>query len=168
MTYLEVLNEHYPGLLFECFGSPYVFENINCVNGEMPSKTEVDQFMFEDRQRKVWRRIQEERDRRIAGGVKIGDHWFHTDNTSRIQQLALVIFGSNLPANIMWKTMGGSFVELTPTLCQQIFQASATQDMTIFTAAEQHKAQMLASPNPEEYDFSGGWPDTMYSGPLVV
>lgn len=115
----------------------------------------------------IWKKIQAERDRRKAGGVKVGDHWFHSDDSSRIQQLALVIFGANLPSNIMWKTMSGAFVEMTPTLIQQIFQASAAQDITIFTAAETHKAQMMASPDPEAYDFSGGWPDTMYTGPLA-
>ena len=71
---------------------------------------------------------QSERDRRKHdGGYKVGTNWFHSDDTSRIQQIALTIMGANMPANIMWKTMSGSFVLMTPTLAGQIFQAAAAR-----------------------------------------
>jgi hypothetical protein len=56
---------------------------------------------------------------------------------------------------------------MTPTLAQQIFQASAVSDMTIFSVAEYHKTRMMASPDPTAYDFSGGWPAT-YTGSLLL
>jgi hypothetical protein len=106
----------------------------------------------------LWRLIQVERDRRTQAGVKVGSFWFHSDQSSRIQQLGLVIMGSNLPTGIMWKTMAGSFVEMTPALAGQIFQAVAATDIAIFTVAEQHKAQMFASATPLTYNYLTGTP----------
>lgn len=168
LTFLEALATFFPNLRVCSYDGGVTYEGLNFEEGDTPpTKAELQQLIDDDVKRKVWLKIQAERDRRKAGGVKVGEYWFHSDDTSRIQQLALVIFGANLPSNIMWKTMSGSFVEMTPTLIQQIFQASAVQDIAIFTAAETHKAQMMASPDPEVYDFSGGWPDTMYTGPLA-
>lgn len=108
----------------------------------------------------MWRKIQVERDRRKSGGVLVAGNWYHSDDTSRIQQLGLVMFGANMPAGIMWKTMSGSFVQMTPTLALQIFSAVATSDVAIFTVAEQHRAAMIASPDPASYNYLTGWPAT--------
>lgn len=169
VNYLETLQSRQPTTEAYCIGSTSVYENIVWQAGPaIPPKATLDTWHLENLQVSMWRKIQAERDRRKAGGVKVGDHWFHSDDASRIQQLALVIFGANLPANIMWKTMGGAFVPMTPTLIQQIFMTSASQDMTIFGAAEQHKAAMMASADPENYDYmSTLWPNTMYTGPLT-
>ena len=169
INYLETLTQLQPTTEAHCIGDPGVYENLVWQSGpEIPTKEQLDLYKSEYIKISVWKKIQAERDRRKAGGVKVGEHWFHSDDTSRIQQLALVIFGANLPSNIMWKTMGGQFVEMTPTLIQQIFTASAGQDMAIFAAAEQHKVAMMNSENPEDYDYmSSGWPDTMYMGPLT-
>lgn len=165
--YIEALGEHFPNVQAGVSGvNGLDYDSITWLGGEpLPSKEQLDQARLSMARDRMWQRIQAERDRRKAGGVKVGAHWFHSDDTSRIQQLALVIFGQNLPENIMWKTMAGDFVEMTPTLIQQIFQASAAQDMSIFQVAEYHKEQMLASQTPELYDFSQGWPNTMYKGP---
>ena len=117
-------------------------------------------IMKERAQRACWLAIQQERDRRKWGGVKVGTKWFHSDDTSRIQQLGLVMIGANLPANLMWKTMDTTFVVMTPTLAMQIFGATAAQDVTLFTVAEQHRAQMMAAENPTDYNFMNGWPLT--------
>ncbi len=107
----------------------------------------------------MWLLIQAERDRRkTTGGYKVGNYWFHSDDISRIQQLALVMFGTNMPSGIMWKTMSGDFVPMTPTLANQIFQAAAASDIAIFSVAEQKKQEMLASSNPAYYDYLPGWP----------
>ena len=106
-----------------------------------------------------WAKIKAERDRRmISGGYKVGTDWYHSDVFSRTQQLGLVQLGANIPANILWKTMSGSFVLMTPTLASQIFAAAVASDAAIFAAAEAHKAAMEASATPETYDFSAGWP----------
>lgn len=106
----------------------------------------------------AWRAIKAERDRRKAGGVKVGAKWFHSDDGSRIQQMGLVMMGANLPAGLQWKTMDGSFTAMTPALAQQVFAAQAASDQAIFTVAEQHRVAMEASADPAAYDFSTNWP----------
>lgn len=114
------------------------------------------------RKEQKWGAIKAERDRRKYLGVKVGQHWFHSDDSSRIQQLALVLMGANIPTGLMWKTLTMTpppvFVPMTQELAGGIFQATATSDAAIFAAAETHRLAMEASPNPESYDFSSGWP----------
>lgn len=109
-----------------------------------------------------WGAIKVERDRRKYLGVKVGDHWFHGDDPSRIQQLALVMMGANMPPGIPWKTLAlsdeSTFVTMTPTLASDIFTATAAQDVAVFSAAEVHRAGMLAAERPDLYSFSAGWP----------
>lgn len=107
----------------------------------------------------VWERIKAARDRRTqAGGYKVGTKWFHSDTFSRTQQIGLVMLGASIPPGLQWKTMDGSFVEMTPTLAQQVFAAAAAQDTATFAAGEAHKAAMEAAADPAAYDFSAGWP----------
>lgn len=117
------------------------------------------------RQAAAWERIKAERDRRKFAGVKVGAHWFHSDDSSRIQQLALAMMGASMPAGLQWKTLTLSpptvFVTMTPALAAGIFQATAASDAAIFAAAETHRVAMEASATPESYDCSGGWPATI-------
>ena len=105
-----------------------------------------------------WTAIKAERDRRKAAGVKVGDKWFHSDEGSRIQQMGLVMMGASIPANLQWKTMDGSFVQMTPALAQGIFAAATAYDVAVFAAAETHRAAMEADTDPAAYDCSTGWP----------
>ncbi|HJW26437.1 MAG TPA: DUF4376 domain-containing protein [Rhodocyclaceae bacterium] len=112
-----------------------------------------------------WQKIKDERDRRTENGgykVTVGgiDKWFHSDQKSRSQQLGLVLLGANIPNNLQWKTMDGSFVAMTQELALQVLSAGAASDQTIFTAAETHKQAMESSADPSAYDFSAGWPVT--------
>ena len=110
----------------------------------------------------AWEAIKTERDRRAAMGVKVGSHWFHSDQKSRTQQLGLVMLGQNIPAGLQWKTLSYSpnpvFVTMTPALAQGIVMSTAASDTAIFTAAEVHRMTMEASAAPQDYDFSTGWP----------
>lgn len=108
----------------------------------------------------AWANIKTERDRRTQlGGYQAAGNWFHSDTFSRSQIIGLVVMGANLPAGLMWKTMDGTFVEMTQTLAGQIFAAAAAQDQGVFTAAEVHRQTMIASEgNPLDYDYSAGWP----------
>lgn len=119
-----------------------------------------------DRQAAALERIKTERDRRKFLGVKVGQHWFHSDDSSRIQQLALVMMGASMPPDLQWKVLTLTptpvFVEMTPSLALAIFQATALSDQAIFAEAEQHRLAMEASADPSAYDFSGGWPETIY------
>ncbi|HQY37911.1 MAG TPA: DUF4376 domain-containing protein [Giesbergeria sp.] len=115
-----------------------------------------------ERQTAAWERIKQERDRRKYMGVKVGAHWFHSDDPSRIQQIALAMMGNAIPAGLMWKTLTTTpppvFVEMTPALAQGIFQATAASDAAIFATAEAHRVAMEASATPESYDCTTGWP----------
>ena len=106
----------------------------------------------------AWNGIKAERDRRKAGGVKVGAKWFHSDDGSRIQQIGLVMMGASTPAGLQWKTMDGSFVTMTQALATSVFGAVAASDQTGFAAAETHRVAMEASADPASYDYSGGWP----------
>lgn len=121
-----------------------------------------------------WEAIKAERDRRKAMGVKVGAHWFHSDDPSRIQQLGLARKADRLEASggstdtpfsgpgpggiLAWKTIGGSFVPMTPALAQQISGAIEALDLGVFAAAEAHRMAMESSAQPETYDITGGWP----------
>jgi hypothetical protein len=107
-----------------------------------------------------WDAIKAKRDAIRTGGVKVGTKWFHTDDASRIQFIALNLMGASIPADLQWKTMDSSFVSMTLALAGQVFQAVATLDMQVFAKAEVHKVSMEASENPSEYDFSTGWPQS--------
>ena len=117
-----------------------------------------------DRQAEAWERIMTERDRRKSLGVKVGAHWYHSDADSRIQQISLFVMGASVPP-IPWKTLTTSpspvFVTMTQVLAAGIFQGTAASDAAIFAAAEAHRVAMEASNNPESYDFSAGWPESI-------
>ena len=114
-----------------------------------------------DRQTAAWEAIKVERDRRKSLGVKVGEHWYHSDADSRIQQISLFVMGANVPP-VQWKTLTLSpppvFVTMTQAIAAGIFQATAASDAAVFGAAEAHRVAMEASATPETYDFSSGWP----------
>lgn len=106
-----------------------------------------------------WDAIKAERDFRTEhGGYQVGAKWFHSDQKSRSQQLGLVLLGANIPANLQWKTMDGTFVTMTQQLAGQVLATAAASDQAIFAAAEAHRPAMEASADPAAYDFSTGWP----------
>ena len=95
-----------------------------------------------------------------TGGYKVLGNWFHSDTFSRSQQLGLVLMGASIPTGLQWKTMQGTFVEMTTALAQVVFQAAAVQDNLLFTYAEQLNQQVQASTNPDSVDIEQGWPET--------
>ncbi len=102
--------------------------------------------------------IRNKRDYKLAnGGYKVNDKWFHSDSFSRTQHLGLTMLGQNLPNNIDWKTMDGSFMRLTPAVVQQLFAQAVTQDNAIFAHAEYLTQQVREGQNP---NISIGWPET--------
>ena len=143
---------------------------IKYINGVAVEMTEDEVIEFEaeravpleTRKEQAWERIKTERDRRRYLGVKVGDHWFHSDDPSRIQQLALAMMGAAIPAGLQWKTLTTTpppvFVAMTPALASGIFQATAASDAAIFGAAEIHRVVMEESETPEAYDCTAGWP----------
>ena len=107
----------------------------------------------------IWERIKAKRDQLKDSGVKVGAKWFHSDPDSRIQQLGLVMMGASVPP-VQWKTMDGSFVQMSQTLAGQIFSATAASDMALFSHAETLRAQVEASADPGAVNIGAGWPET--------
>lgn len=116
---------------------------------------------------KKWESIKEYRSAlTINGGYKASGKWFHSDPFSRSQQLGLVMLGNNIPSGLLWKTMDGSFVEMTPALAQGVFQAATIQDAHLFAYAEglNHALQSLTSPESiSAFVITEGWPETYTS-----
>lgn len=116
---------------------------------------------LEERITAKWEDIKSYRDNLTqTGGYKVDEKWYHSDTFSRTQQMGLMMMAANMPENIQWKTMDGSFVTMTPLLAIRIFNAAALSDQAIFTAAEMHKAKMKILEHPEDYDITTDWPET--------
>lgn len=125
-------------------------------------------------QEKMWDAIKAERDRRKSLGFQCAGHWYHSDGESKTQHLGNKdtardqIAAGAQPEDplldpisgqaIIWKTMSGQFVPLTCALALDIVAAGKSAEFQVFAAAEMHRAQMLASPDPAAYNFSAGWP----------
>lgn len=122
---------------------------------------------------KKWTNIKAERDKRQQeGGYQALGHWFHSDNSSRIQQMRLeekakqVLAGRGTEEDVLeisgqpvlWKTMDGSFVPMTAGLALEIGRSAEATEAALFQMAEQHNAAMRQLANPTAYDFFVGWP----------
>ena len=138
---------------------------------------EVDRKAAQDAH---WDAIKQVRERKgQLGGYLVAGKWFHSDLKSQTQQLGLArkadrieAAGGNMntpfpgpgPGGILvWKTMDGSWVPMTPLLAQQIFAAAEAQDLALFAHAESLRVQGLQVDNPFTVDVEAGWPAT-YQG----
>lgn len=110
------------------------------------------------RQAWVWEDIKQKRHTNTRGGVYIKSvgKWFHNDDSSRTQYLALQVL-PKLPDHLMWKTMNNEFVPMTKDLLNEIAMTMLTEEQADFANAEKHRLAMLESDNPLEYDYSDGW-----------
>lgn len=133
---------------------------VDCALEAIPAPS--PEVLLERAQAQAWQQIKAHRERLSdQGGYKatVGgvEKWFHSDDKSKTQQIALVVAGAAVPA-VQWKTMDGSFITMSQAWAVAIFNAAATQDATIFAVAEGHRTAMLAAADPLAYDFSAGWP----------
>ena len=122
--------------------------------------------MFAEKRTLIWDELKAIRDHLQASGTKVGNYWFHSDISSRIQQIGLVMMGANIPPGLMWKTMSGEVVTMTQTLAMQIFGAQAAHDMALFGIAEAKRKVMNTMQDPTSYDVTTGWPATYEADPL--
>lgn len=118
-----------------------------------PTPTSKEQLQTEQ-----WARIMKIRDARVAGGVRVNGKWFHTDSDSLIRYLALLAAGNNIPVGIRWKTMDGTFVDVTPDLVRAVYASAISANNAIFQHAELLRAQLNASVDPKTFDINAGWP----------
>jgi len=118
----------------------------------------TNEIKLQEARDRIWLEIKATRDYRKSSGILVGDYWYQSDDSSRIQQLAIVMLGPNIPPDLLWKTKGGEFVIMTQLIASQIFSNTCTSDKNIFYIAESHKTDMYASADPLNYDYSTNWP----------
>jgi len=151
-----------------------VFRNGGWIAEDIPLPPPVHEPTLDEITSAKWGSIKAERDRRKNLGFQCAGHWYHSDVESKTQHLGNKdtardqIAAGGQPADslrdpitnqpIVWKTMSGQFVPLTCALAIDIVAAGKSAEFATFAAAEMHRAQMLASPDPDAYDFSAGWP----------
>ena len=111
-----------------------------------------------EQQAAVWERIKAKRADNLRHGVyvKSAGKWFHTDDNSRTQYIALAVM-PRLPEKLPWKTMDNSFVNMTKALLGELMEQMLVDEQADFANAERHKAAMEKAENPLEYDYSDGW-----------
>lgn len=110
----------------------------------------------------MWGLIKTERDRlRFEGGVKVGGHWFLSNQTATTEYNSIINLGAPDATVIRpnWRTMDGAEVPMSPALAKQIIVAGFAQAAAIDDSALAHKSAMEASADPASYDFSGDWPE---------
>ena len=111
-----------------------------------------------EQQDEMWNRIKAKRADNLRHGVyvKSVDKWFHTDDNSRTQYIALAVM-PRLPEKLAWKTMDNSFINMTKVLLEELMAQMLVDEQADFANAEKHRAAMLKAEKPLEYDYSGGW-----------
>lgn len=156
----QMAREQYPNYLyFEDDGTlqqQLVNQNKLYIDGQVVDAPPVI-IPIEQRQKVVWERIKAERYKRTHSGVYVAsvDKWFHTDEPSRQQYT----FMRTLPVfeALNWKTMDGTFIEMDKALLNTLSVTILQMEQANFANAEKHRLAMLASNEPENYDYSTGW-----------
>jgi chorismate mutase len=97
--------------------------------------------------------VKAERDRRVLGGVKVGDDWFDTTLQTQIQYIGMIMMGSQLSAQTPLWTLDGRNVGATPQRVQQIFANSAQLQAQLYSIA----AAAIAADTPLDQIQ---WPET--------
>ncbi|MDO4440599.1 MAG: DUF4376 domain-containing protein [Moraxella sp.] len=112
-------------------------------------------------QQEVWEAIKTYRHTITRGGVYVKSvgKWFHTDDSSRTQYLALQIL-PEIPPDLTWKTMDNTFVKMDKALLTELAMTILQAEQADFANAERHRAAMMEANNPFDYDFGRGWSDT--------
>ncbi|HDP8225512.1 TPA: DUF4376 domain-containing protein [Escherichia coli] len=102
------------------------------------------------------------RDEVTADYIIIGDYHFHSDASSRIQQMSLTRMGQTkqIPKGLMWQTKNLGLLELTNEIAAQFESITMDHDMRLFANAQRHIAAVEALEDiqaVQEYDYSTGW-----------
>lgn len=108
----------------------------------------------------VWEKIKQRRSESIETGVYHArlQKWFHTDSEAQ-RNYALMghAISSTLYQPKRWKTMDGTFIEMTREVFQDVLALALKKADDDYRNAEIHKAKVMASTDPLAYDYSSGW-----------
>lgn len=108
----------------------------------------------------VWEKIKQRRSKSMESGVyhpKL-QKWFHTDTEAQ-RNYALMGHAINSPLYQpkRWKTMDGTFIEMTREVFQDVLALALKKADDDYKNAEIHKAKVMVSNDPLAYDFTTGW-----------
>lgn len=117
---------------------------------------------IEDVKAEVITKIKALRDFITADYIIIQGNHFHSDTSSRIQQMSLTKMGlaGQIPAGLMWQTKNLGLLELTNEIAAQFESVTMDHDMRLFANAQRHIAAVEALEDIQSvqaYDYSTGW-----------
>lgn len=121
---------------------------------------ELDAYKYLEQQDAVWELIKQRRYEAVTSGVYVEsvDKWFHTDEVSVTSYSTIAgMIALNNYEPVQWKTMDNEWVLLTIPLFKELQTAMSLKTNENYRVAEDHKAAMLLSDNPLEYDYSTNW-----------
>lgn len=108
----------------------------------------------------VWEKIKQRRSKSMESGVYHArlQKWFHTDTEAQ-RNYALMGHAINSPLYQpkRWKTMDGTFIEMTREVFQDVLALALKKADDDYKNAEIHKAKVMVSNDPLAYDFTTGW-----------
>ena len=108
----------------------------------------------------MWERIKSKRLQAVTSGVYVEsvDKWFHTDEVSVMQYSSIAgMIALNNYEPIQWKVMDNTWLLLTEALFKELQTSMSAKTNANYAVAEHHKAAMLLSENPLEYDYTTNW-----------
>ncbi|AWB52324.1 DUF4376 domain-containing protein [Pasteurella multocida] len=109
-------------------------------------------------QTEMWEKIKKKRYENGLGGVYITrvGKWFQTGEEEKTKYLGLDKVIDSL-GEIDWKCYDNSFIKMNRTLLNEIFLQMVIDENADHINAEKHRAEMMKSAEPLNYDFSTGW-----------
>ena len=116
-----------------------------------------------EQQEEVWERIKAKRYDNLRHGVfvKSVGKWFQTDDATRLQYLTLrTLPNEAFPLKEPWRTMDNTDLppeKCTKALFEEIVMQMVADEMSDYRNAKRHRAAMLQTENPLEYDYNDGW-----------
>ncbi|HII3771038.1 TPA: DUF4376 domain-containing protein [Pasteurella multocida] len=163
--YIELLNGQSTGkvIVSDNTGNPILIDPApsdfhELVNGQWVISQEKQAQLLENQQNEMWEKIKKKRYENGLGGVYIArvGKWFQTGEEEKTKYLGLDKVIDSL-GEINWKCYDNSFIKMDRTLLNEIFLAMVISENADHINAEKHRAEMLKSADPLNYDFSTGW-----------
>lgn len=138
--------------------TPYSKFNTDTKSWEI-DESKREEYLARARE-EVWEKIKQKRSESIDTGVYHPrlQKWFHTDaEAQRNYSLLGHAISSALYKPKLWKTMDGTFIEMTREVFQDIIALALGKADEDYKNAEIHKAKLMQSTDPLAYDYSTGW-----------
>lgn len=138
--------------------TPYSKFNVEIKQWEI-DENKREEYLTKTRE-EVWEKIKERRLQAMETGIyhpKL-QKWFHTDIEAQ-RNYALLGHAVNSPLYQpkRWKTMDGTFIEMTKEVFQDVLALALKKADDDYRNAEIHKAKLMVSTDPLAYDYSTGW-----------